>query len=140
MLGESMRRRRGKGRGRGRTGGGARPRPRWRRWLIAALVAPPPAFGTGYAGAAPGPFPAAEEEPTGLVPMPRLSGNTRAEAERVLTDLGLAIESVAEYPHQAAREGTVIAQSPLPGQLLHPGAAVKLAVSAGRPQLPIPDL
>lgn len=134
-----MRRSRGKGRSRAR-GRSPRPRLRWSRWLIAALIALPLAFGTGYALAALVIFPAAVEEPTGLVPMPRLSGSTREEAVRELSALGLTVESVNEYPHQTARAGTVTAQSPLPGQLLHPGAAVKLAISSGRPQLPVPDL
>jgi len=133
-----MRRSRGRDRKRARSNAG--PRLRWKRWLIATLVAPPLAFGTGYAVAAYVIFPAVAEEPTGLVAVPRLHGSTREEAERELTGLGLAIESVVEYPHQTARAGTVIAQSPLPGQRLQPGAAVRLAVSSGRPQLQVPDL
>lgn len=134
--------RRSRGRNRSQPHGGRRPqRPlRWGRWLIAALIALPLAFGTGYAIAALVIFPAAAEEANDLVPMPKLSGNTRAEAEREIQALGLTIESVTELPHQSAPAGTVTAQSPLPGQLLHAGAPVRFAISAGRPQLPVPDL
>lgn len=135
-----MRRRRGRNH-RQPSGGRRQQRSiRWGRWLTAALVALPLAFGTGYGIAALVIFPPAAEEITDLVPMPRLSGNTRAEAEREIEALGLTIESVTELPHQTARAGTITAQSPLPGQLLHPGAPVRFAISSGRPQLPVPDL
>jgi serine/threonine-protein kinase len=43
-------------------------------------------------------------------------------------------------PHLIEPAGTVTAQSPLPGQRLHAGASVQVAISTGRPQLPVPDL
>lgn len=135
-----MRRRRTRGR-RGE-GGGRRqgPRLRWGRWLIATLIALPLAFGAGYAVAALVLFPSTVEEPTDLVPMPRLLGATRIDAEREVMELGLTVEEVSELPNPTAPRGAVTAQTPLPGQLLQPGAGVRIGVSSGPPQARVPDL
>jgi serine/threonine-protein kinase len=85
-------------------------------------------------------FPAAEQAAEELVAVPRLTGRPHADVERDLEALGLTIESTTELPHPFEPAGTVTAQSPVPGQRLHAGAGVRLAVSTGRPQLQVPDL
>lgn len=140
MLGESMRRRRGQTRRSAPSSQGPRRRLRWGRWLLATLIVLPLAFGTGYAVAALVVFPVADRVSDDHVTMPQLVGHERAEAGRQLEELGLSLAETTELPHPFEPAGKVIAQSPVPGQRLEPGATVQLAISSGRPQLPIPDL
>lgn len=140
MLGESMRRRRGHDRRPTPTGQGPRRRLRWGRWLLATLLILPATFGSGYAVAALYLFPVTAQAADDLVAVPQLVGQHRDAVARELEALGLTVEGTTELPHPMEPAGTVIAQSPVPGQRLRPGAAVQLAISAGRPQLPVPDL
>lgn len=135
-----MRRSRGRTRRQTSTGQTPRRRLRWGRWFLATLITLPVAFGSGYAVAALILFPVGDQASDELVAVPRLTGRDRADAERELGALGLTIEGASELPHPLEPAGTVIAQSPLAGQRLHAGAAVRLAISTGRPQLRIPDL
>lgn len=107
---------------------------------MATLITLPLCFGTGYAVAALVLFPPAEQAVDELITTPRLTGRAVEEVERELRELGLTIEDRTEIPHPFESAGTVVAQSPIPGQRLLPGAGVRLAVSMGRPQLPVPDL
>jgi len=136
MLGESMRRRRS----RAQPSSPGAPSFRWRPWLIAVLAAVPLGFGAGYAVAAYVLFPAPALAAGDVIAVPRLVGRTRAEAERELASLGLAVGAVTEFPHPSEGVGVVLAQSPLPGQLLRSGAGVDLAVSTGRRRAKVPDL
>jgi serine/threonine-protein kinase len=140
MLGESMRRRHGHDRRPTYGGQTPRRRLRWGRWILATLIIIPFAFGTGYAVAALVVFPVVERDADELVAVPQLVGRDRAEAEHALETLGLTLAGTAELPHPFEPAGKVTAQSPIPGQRLQPGAAVQLAISAGRPHLPVPDL
>jgi beta-lactam-binding protein with PASTA domain len=138
MLGESLRRRWG---ARMRVGGRL-SMPDWAmrvRWAAIALAALLASFGTGYALAVYVIFPAPEEAGTGT-PVPELVGRRLAEAERELEARGLTVAEVVQIPHPRAPEGEVIAQSPLAGQWLRPGGAVRLGVSAGKPRNRVPEV
>ncbi len=145
MLGDSVRRRQGRpakgeqkarrrnGSTKGRGGG------RIWAWVIAALLVP---FGVGYAVAALVLFPPTEEQAAAAtgVAVPDLEGRTAGEAERDLAELGLMLTDATELPHPDAEPGAIIAQDPLPGQYLRPGAGVRVAVSSGPPRARVPDV
>lgn len=137
MLGESLRRRR-KVSSRPPQG----PPLRWSRWIPGGLAAVLLSFGTGYATAVFVLFPVPEAAAGGeaAVVVPRLVGRDRAAAEQELQSRGLVLGEVVELPHPSEREGTVIAQAPLAIQQLRPGAAVRIAVSAGRARALVPDI
>jgi serine/threonine-protein kinase len=84
-------------------------------------------------------FPAPEIAPLGI-PVPSLYGLTTIEAEQSLARLGLGTVESVPLPHPTTPEGVVIAQSPLPGQQLRAGAAVRVAVSSGPVQVRVPDV
>jgi hypothetical protein len=148
MLGDSVRRRqpaRLKAKPRdGREGrdGEAPPRSGRRRWLPllwavpAALVLP---FVIGYLLAVHVIFPPEAASGPG-VPVPELVGRSLVEAQAEMAVAGLGTMDVTELPHPTAPAGTVIAQSPLPGQQLRPGAGARVAVSRGRPRVLVPDV
>lgn len=133
MLGDSLRRRRAP---RKEVAPGSR---RWRPLLIGlplALIAP---FAIGYLVAVFVMFPPREVSAAGVA-VPDLRGSTEADARRELRSAGLALLDVTELPHPEAPAGQVIAQSPLPGQQLRPGAGVRVALSTGRPRGLVPDV
>jgi beta-lactam-binding protein with PASTA domain len=142
MLGESVRRRQPKGRR-----GSAEPRPpragrgwqRWRPLLIALPVAILVPFLVGYLIAVFVLFPPPEVSAAG-VPVPDLVGRSVEEAQRDLVAVGLGPVSTSDLPHPSAPPGRIIAQTPLPGQQLRPGAGVTVAVSTGRPAAVVPDV
>lgn len=140
MLGDSVRRRQPKRRAPREPG---EPRARgdrdWKRILIAlaaALIVP---FGVGYLVAVYIVFPPTEVSGSGT-PVPDLRGRTTSEAQRELVAAGLGGVEVSELPHPDADPGTVIAQSPLPGQQLRPGADVRIALSSGPARVMVPDV
>src|SRR5690625_164081 len=141
MLGDCMRRRRGRrgGGGRGRDQP-SRQRLRWGRWLRSLLILLPLSFGTGYRLATIVLFPISETAANDLVVIPELIDRPLVEVERELAELGLELEETTELPHPIEEEGVVIAQSPVPGQRISPGAGARLAVSMGRARLQVPDL
>lgn len=143
MLGDSVRRRlpasrpwRRRGQERpGGDGGG----PRWRFWvpaLLSALVLP---FAIGYAFAVFVLFPPREVRGA-AIEVPRLTGFDLSRARAEARAAGLGDLDVTRLPHPTRASGTVTAQSPLEGQDLHAGAAVRVAVSTGRPQATVPDV
>jgi eukaryotic-like serine/threonine-protein kinase len=137
MLGDSVRRRQPK-----RT-----PRPRaagdrsrsWKRLLPIAAAAVLLPFVIGYLLAVYVLFPPETVQGTGIA-TPQLVGLHASDAERAVVALTLAGLEVVELPHPNAAVGSVIAQSPLPGQQLRSGALVRVAVSAGRPRGVVPDV
>jgi hypothetical protein len=139
MLGDSVRRRQPQRRtSAGRRPGGPRRWP-WRPLLIAvplALVLP---FLIGYLLAVFVFFPPRELAAAGIA-VPQLVGYTELDAQRAISAAGLGTIEPTELPHPSAPAGLVIAQSPLPGQHLRPGADVRVAVSAGRPHALVPDV
>ena len=141
MLGDTLRRR-------NTAPTGAAPRPArparrraasWARWLLAALIILFGSFGTGYLLATQVLFPAPETAGTGVA-VPDLYGADREGAESTLVAAGLGVGRVATLASLDVPAGRVLAQSPVAGQQLRPGATVDLTVSAGPPELRIPTL
>jgi len=111
----------------------------WRVWaplLAGATIAP---FVMGYLLAVFVLFPAPPVA-AGGIPVPDLVGRTEQEATRQLAGLGLGPAEATRLPHPTRASGQVIAQSPLPGQQLRPGKAVRVAVSTGVPRAVVPDV
>lgn len=140
MLGDSVRRRQPKRRSPREPGEPRAPGERdWKRILIAlaaALIVP---FAIGYFVAVYVLFPPTQVSGSGT-PVPDLKGSTTSEAQRELVAAGLGDLEITELPHPDADPGTVIAQSPLPGQQLRPGADVRIALSSGPARVMVPDV
>lgn len=96
-------------------------------------------FGTGYLLSTMVLFPAPETARSG-VPVPDLYGMDREEAEGELVDDGLGVGRVETLASADVPVGQVIAQSPVAGQQLRPGATVDLVLSAGPPELRVPPV
>ena len=106
----------------------------WGRWLIAALVILLGSFATGYLISTQILFPTPDTAGSG-VPVPDLYGMEREGAEGTLTKAGLGVGRVRSQASMDVPVGRVIAQSPVHGQQLRPGAAVELTLSGGPPEL-----
>lgn len=139
MLGDSVRRRQARKPRRVRPDAPPRRRVRWKFWapLVLAVLALP--FAIGYAIAVFMIFPAPEVHGLGI-PVPDMVGLRLAQAETAARGAGLGGVQAIALPHPARPEGVVTAQAPLPGQQLRAGAIVRLAVSAGRPRVVVPDI
>lgn len=112
---------------------------RWSRWILGGLGGAALAFGVGYLLAVTVIFPKpalARDE----VAVPDLGGMTVEEVRAELRSSQLRVGLVREMVHPTARPGDVVAQDPLAGQRLRPGAEVHLAVSRGRARVTVPDL
>ena len=66
--------------------------------------------------------------------MPKLTGLKRSAAEQQLSSAGLQADVTEKESGEAP--GTVLAQDPAPGTLLHKGDTVKLTVAKARPRSP----
>ena len=119
------RRRKGKRRGRGR----------FRLFLLTLLAA-----GGGYLYATRVVFPVERAVPGEFVPVPDLSGMVAEEALDVLAVAGLQGGTVDSISHPEMPPGRILGQSPLPGQLALPGAALTLTFSLGPERRPVPDV
>jgi len=75
-----------------------------------------------------------------LVTTPNLKSKTIDEAKIALTDIGLKLGTETPQADDNVPKGIVIGQDPAPGELLESGQAVNLIVSAGKDQVPVPDL
>lgn len=75
-----------------------------------------------------------------LVTTPNLKAKTVDEAALALTEIGLKVGTETPQADDNAPKGTVIGQDPAAGELIEAGQAVNLIVSAGKDQVPIPDL
>ncbi len=129
-LGRSLRRRRD----RARQG----PARIFRQTLLGLAVAAV-GFGGGYLVATELLFPA-PEPPGDLVELPDLRGVTREEAVREVRSSGLVLGPVDSLRHPTRPAGTVVGQSPLPGQGAVPGDTVMLTLSMGPEHRPVPDV
>jgi eukaryotic-like serine/threonine-protein kinase len=137
VLGDSVRRRQPGHRS--RSAEGSQGGRRWRPLLLALPVAVLLPFIIGYLVAVYVIFPPLPSAGDGIA-VPDLVGESAAEAQRALAAAGLGPLDVTELPHPTAPAGEVVAQSPLPGQQLRPGAGVLVALSAGRPRAVVPDV
>jgi serine/threonine-protein kinase len=71
--------------------------------------------------------------------VPNLQGKTVAQAEAALRDAGLSIGR-EEYKTSERTQDTIIEQDPRAGDLVDEGSSVDIVVSAGREQVPVPDV
>ncbi|HEX6135060.1 MAG TPA: PASTA domain-containing protein [Longimicrobiales bacterium] len=137
MLGDSVRRRQPRRYASG-SDDGAPPRD-WKRsllWLAAALLLP---LLIGWLIAVYVIFPPTEMTGDGVA-VPDLIGLDASAAQRELVAAGLGDMQTEQLPHPEAEPGSIIAQSPLPGQQLRAGSDVRIAVSSGPPRVVIPDV
>jgi eukaryotic-like serine/threonine-protein kinase len=115
------------------------PGIRWKLWgpiLASAAVLP---FLIGYALAVWILFPPPEVAGEGIA-VPQLRGRSTGDAQAALASAGLGGLDITRLPHPRLPAGTVIAQSPLPGQQLRAGVGVRVAVSSGVPRVVVPDV
>ena len=63
--------------------------------------------------------------------VPDVQGLSEADARQRLVQAGLRVGTVEEKPHPTVREGTVVSQSPAPGQRVNRDAPVDLVISKG---------
>ena len=72
--------------------------------------------------------------------VPDLSGETAGGASGLLAPAGLVLEVVDSLRHPSASAGLIVGQSPLPGQLALVGDTVRVALSLGPEERPVPDV
>lgn len=147
QMGDSIRRRRGLGRrprprdepGAGEGAGGGGRALDLKRWILGGVGGAALAFLLGWLIATQLMFPrtalAGDE-----VMVPEVAGRMLEDARSELESARLEVGPVLEMVHPQAMPGEVIAQAPIPGMLLRPGAEVRLAVSRGRARATVPDL
>lgn len=111
----------------------------WKVWVPLLIGAATLPFVIGYAIAVFVLFPPPPVSEPGTA-VPDLVGMTTADAQRELAGLGLGVLQMTPLPHETAPAGTIIAQSPLPGQQLRAGASVSVAASTGVPRARVPDV
>ena len=75
-----------------------------------------------------------------LVTTPNLKSKTLDEAMVALAEVGLKVGTETPQADDNVPKGTIIGQDPAPGELLEAGQAVNLIVSAGKDQVPVPEL
>lgn len=147
----TYRRRRGLGGGRAPWGGTANDRAMdetssgdtsggWKPWVLAVAIVGG-LFLAGYLTAdlwlTPGDRPS---EVGHLVTVPELVGLSDTEARDRLAEVGLEHDVRSAVSHPDAPEGAVLAQSPIPGQRIRPGAPVEVTLSRGPEVHSIPDV
>lgn len=122
------------------TGNGPREATSRRRAIISA-AAVVGALVVGYAIAALWLFPgSASAEDASVVRVPDVVGLTRGEARDRMVETGLEMEVAGGLHHRDAPEGSVLSQSPLPGQYARPGAPVEAVLSRGPEVHTLPDV
>ena len=123
---------------RAKSGGGSRGG--WKPWAIALAIVSG-LFLAGYLTAdlwlTPGSNPS---EAGRLVTVPELVGLSDQEARSRLEEVGLEHGVRSAVSHPDAPEGAVLAQSPIPGQQVRPGAPVVVTLSRGPEVHSIPDV
>jgi serine/threonine-protein kinase len=75
-----------------------------------------------------------------LVTTPNLKSKTVDEAALALAEVGLKVGTETPQADDNVPKGEIIGQDPAAGELLEAGQAVNLIVSAGKDQVPVPDL
>jgi serine/threonine-protein kinase len=74
------------------------------------------------------------------VPVPRLYGNTPAQAESVLQGAGLRLGAQSQDYSDDVAEGGIFLQDPSGGENVEPGTAVDVTVSLGPEQVEVPEV
>jgi serine/threonine-protein kinase len=75
-----------------------------------------------------------------IVTVPDLTGRPQGEAQRTLGRLGLAVEKGGTVTNARIRRGRVLMQTPLPGQEVSRGSAVRIVISGGPETRPVPSI
>jgi serine/threonine-protein kinase len=75
-----------------------------------------------------------------LVEVPDVRGQTLGGVEGLLAEAGLGVGPIDRFHHPDADSGSVVGQAPLPGQLIVPGKAVRIALSVGPDRRSIPTV
>jgi serine/threonine-protein kinase len=96
-------------------------------------------YGLGWLLATQGLFPA-PPPPGDMYEVPDLYGSDVPSATRLIQDAGLSLGLVDAFRHPTADSGQIVGQHPLPGQLARPGDSVRVSVSIGVQQRPVPDV
>lgn len=145
-LGGSLRRSRSAGT---KAGGRSKKKPgviasrlalfRNRRFFLGLSLLTVLGFGGGYGVSTQLLFPA-PPPPGDLTRVPNLSGETLAELSGILSQVGLVLGEVDSLRHPTIPHGIVLGQSPLSGQLALVGDTVRVAVSMGAEERPVPDI
>ena len=147
-LGSSIGRRRPARRGRRKrrsTGKKRRPSSRRRRAggafrrVLRGTVLLAVLFGLGYAVATRVVFPVPAPPPD-LLGVPDLIGLDLEVAATRAREAGLGLGPIDSMYHPSASTGSILGQSPLPGQLALPGAAIEFAISLGPEHRAVPDM
>jgi len=110
------------------------PKLLWGVGLIALL-----GLGGGYLVSTQIFFPA-PAPPGDVTRVPDLSGGTLDAAAGALSQAGLFLGKVDSLRHPSILEGVIVGQSPLPGQLSLVGDTLRVAVSLGPVERPVPDV
>ena len=132
------RKRRATGRKRRPGSRGRRPVGAFRRVLSGAVLLAV-MFGLGYVVATRVVFPVPAPPPN-LLGVPDLTGLDLQDAAGRAEAAGLAPGAVDSMYHPSAATGSILGQSPLPGQLALPGAAIEFAISLGPEHRAVPDM
>jgi len=74
------------------------------------------------------------------VQVPRLYGNTPAQAESVLQGAGLELGTQSSDYNSDVAEGSIFYQDPSGGESVEPGSAVDVSVSLGPEQVEVPEV
>jgi beta-lactam-binding protein with PASTA domain len=74
------------------------------------------------------------------VPVPRLYGNTPAQAESELQGAGLTLGALSRDYNSDVAEGSIYFQNPSGGANVEPGTAVDVTVSLGPEQVEVPEV
>lgn len=75
-----------------------------------------------------------------IVTVPDLRGHTFAASRGIADDAGVEVLRGESLYHPAVPAGSVLAQSPLPGQEVTRGSNVVVTLSAGRERRPVPEV
>lgn len=117
-----------------------RERNRWLRWSVPLGAAALLFFG-GYLAASAWLSPGGRAPDAGpLTDVPELVGLSDAEARARAAEAGLEVRVRSGVAHPRAPEGAVLAQSPMPGQRVRPGAPVAVTLSRGPETHTLPDV
>lgn len=109
-----------------------------RRLLVRVVALGLGAFVLGYLLTALLFFPGRDRPP--VVTLPDLEGAREAAARRQVERLGLELQRASALVHPSAPVGTVLAQTPLPGQEVSPGTPVRVILSAGPERRAVPNV
>ncbi|MET0840275.1 MAG: PASTA domain-containing protein, partial [Marmoricola sp.] len=72
--------------------------------------------------------------------VPTITGLTREQAERAITSSGLEVGEVTTAASEDVARGRVMSQDPQNDEKVDPGSSVDFVVSAGKPQITLPDV